>query len=71
MFTISEKKILKEVHQFVKGNTKVYNFWFVYDIDDVAINFEGGYELSEFAGFRNEYYIEPGEYQRVKKTPLQ
>ena len=71
MFTISEKKIIKKIRQFIKDSTKVYNFWFVYDIGNVAVNFEGGYELSEFAGFRNDYYIEPGEYQRVKRTPLQ
>ena len=70
-FTESEKKIIKKIRQFIGSSDKVYNFRFIYDNEGIAINFEGGYELSEFAGFRNEYQIisKPGVY-RITKTPL-
>lgn len=70
MFTTSEKSIIKKIRKLIKGSSKTYNFWFVYDIVDVAINFEGGYELGNFAGFRNDYYIKPGKYQRITETPV-
>ena len=70
-FTESEKKIIKKIKQSIGNCSKVYNFWFIYDNNNIAINWEGGYELAEFAGFRNEYRItsKPGKYQ-ITKTPL-
>jgi hypothetical protein len=71
--TKSEKKILakiKSTMQYALG--KKYCFWFIYDDDDKAIDWEGGYDMyddskpkptDDFAvagnnKFRNQYTIE-------------
>jgi len=58
----SEKKILakiKNTMQYSFGNK--YMFWFVYDDNNRAIDWEGGYGLSLSQQFRNQYTLEKGQ----------
>lgn len=69
-FTASEKKIIKKVREFTKNINTVYNFWFIYDIGGNAVNFEGGWELSDTTSFRNDFSLAPGKYQRITRTAI-
>ena len=80
--TTSEKKILKKIkkwmREFLNGDihsanttTKRYDFWFIYDRDpnggdDVAVSWEGGWDMSLTNQFRNQYSIEQGK--KIKKN---
>jgi hypothetical protein len=60
--TKSEKKILakiKNTMQYSFGNK--YMFWFVYDDNNRAIDWEGGYGLALNSQFRNQYTLEKGK----------
>ncbi len=67
-FTKSETKVLREIKKYVKNflsnlshTDKRYDFWFVYDEDDAAISWEGGFNLSSTNQFRNQYSIQDGK----------
>ena len=65
--TKSEKKILAKIRQAISYSFgKKYMFWFVYDDDDKAIDWEGGYGLSLTQQFRNQYTLEQGKNGVVK-----
>ena len=57
--TKSEKKILRKIRKTMAYSlgTK-YMFWFVYDDNNEAMDWEGGYDLSLSQQFRNQYTIE-------------
>jgi hypothetical protein len=60
--TKSEKKILvkiKNTMQYSMGNK--YMFWFIYDDNKRAIDWEGGYGLALNPQFRNQYTLEKGQ----------
>jgi len=60
--TKSEKKILakiKSTMQYSFGDK--YMFWFIYDDNDNAIDWEGGYGLTGSQQFRNKYTLEKGK----------
>ena len=58
-FTTSEKSIIKRIRIWLKDIScySRYDFWFIYDENDEAINWEGGFELPMFIKFRNQYSI--------------
>lgn len=80
--TKSEKKVLKKIKKWIKDffggdihrfnvSDKRYDFWFIYDKDpeggeDIAVSWEGGFNLSLTPKFRNQYSIEPGK--KIKKN---
>jgi hypothetical protein len=59
--TESEKKILKQIKQFLPTDHKPYMFWFTYNDKGEAVNWEGGLELSLNQHFRNQYTIHNGQ----------
>jgi len=73
--TPSEKKILNKIKKALTPNHKPYDFWFVYDDKEKAIDYEGGTELynpnkakptDKFSAggnnrFRNEYRVVYGQ----------
>ena len=61
----SEINQFYEVKKFVGNNLKRYDFWFVYDKNGQAIEFEGGYELPLEHRFKNEYSLLPDSTVRV------
>ena len=65
-FTESEKKILAQIRKSMRDYTGKYDFWFVYDDEDNAINWEGGCELGQSMKFRNQYTVEAGK--QIKKN---
>jgi len=70
MFTDSEKKIIIKIRREVSRD-KEYNFWFVYCPNcELAIDYEGGYELPKTQHFRNTYTLPAGLYKRMIKTQL-
>lgn len=66
--TKSEKKILAKIRKWVRKPYKRYDFWFIYDNDNNAISWEGGFELPGGVSgqFRNQYSIAPSK--RVVKN---
>ena len=67
MFTKSEKKIIAKIRREVFRD-KEYNFWFVYDNDGNAIDYEGGSELPKHLHFRSTYALPAGMYKRIVKV---
>jgi hypothetical protein len=68
MFTESEKQIIRKIRIFIKNNNGIYYFWFLYDMKDKAISWEGGLNLPTNSLFRNRFNIIPGKHERAKKT---
>ena len=64
----SEKKILAKIRKWLGVFHTVYDFWFVYDENGKAINWEGGTELSQVVQFRNQYSITPCNLYNYGKT---
>ncbi len=80
--TKSEKKVLRKIKKYIKDfldgdvhrfntTTKRYDFWFIYDRDpesgeDIAVSWEGGWDMSSTPKFRNQYSIEQGK--KLKKN---
>ena len=61
--TESEKKVLVKIRRTMKFSFgKQYMFWFVYDDNGKAIEWEGGYDLIGAPQFRNKYTIEKGKH---------
>ena len=59
--TESEKKVLAKIRRTMRYSFgKKYMFWFTYD-NNIAVSWEGGYDLSLEQQFRNEYTIEKGK----------
>ena len=56
----SERKVLRQIRQWVGHNDKAYMFWFTYN-NGVAISWEGGWELSINSHFRNQYTLYNGK----------
>jgi len=66
MFTKSEQKIINKIKRTMSFSFGIkYMFWFIYD-NDIAIDWEGGYDLIGEPKFRNQYTIEKGKKQIVK-----
>ena len=60
--TKSEKRILAKIKKVIAYSLgRKYMFWFVHDDDGIAIDWEGGYDLSLSLQFRNKYTIEKGK----------
>jgi hypothetical protein len=58
MFTKSEKKIISRIKKAQPCiDAERYMFSFVYDDNDEAIDYEGGYDLTLSHHFRNKYSI--------------
>lgn len=55
--TESEKKIIAKIRRQLSKNHKPYDFWFCYDGNGQAINWEGGFELGQKSKFRNQYTL--------------
>jgi len=53
----SEKKILRKIKTSLSKIHEVYQFWFVYDDNMIAINWEGGSGLSMDIQFRNQFTL--------------
>ena len=66
--TISEKKMLRKIKKWLGKNHKRYDFWFVYDNEEIVINWEGGIELKQRNKFRNQYSITPYSSFRNRRT---
>jgi hypothetical protein len=55
----SEKKILAKIRKCISYSFgPKYMFWFIYDGNGTAIDWEGGYDLPLNVQFRNQYTIE-------------
>jgi hypothetical protein len=59
--TKSEKKILAKIKKALSLNHKPYDFCFVYNDKEEAIDYEGGTELPHSLKFRNEYRVVYGK----------
>lgn len=58
MFTPDETKILKSIQRWRLKNYHRYDFWFTYDDQNIAVGWEGGYDMPVLdTCFRNEYGI--------------
>ena len=68
MFDKHEKKIIRQIRKEYAGPGKIYMFWFVYDNNNQAINWEGGWDLPTNNLFRNEYSIE--DTKPIYKTKI-
>ena len=68
MMTKSEKSILAKIKRWLGKNSRRYDFWFVYDHQNVAIRWEGGTELTQRNKFRNQYSITPYSSFRNRRT---
>ena len=66
-FSKSEKKVLSQIRGWLGDCDKPYSFWFVRDHNGLAVNWEGGLELSMKHEFRNQYTI-PGKGKKVIKN---
>ena len=71
----SEHNILMQIKRWLKKigcvppNHREYCFWFVYDIEDRAVNWEGGWELTTLCHFRNTYSILPNKHLMKNFVP--
>jgi hypothetical protein len=66
-FTKSEKKIINKIKKAQPCvDAERYMFWFVYDDNDEAIDYEGGYDLPLSHNFRNQYSI--GSDRKIVKN---
>lgn len=61
ILTDSEKKMLDKVRRSVQSSYEPYDFWFVYDENELAIGWEGGFNLGQAGQFRNQYTIQKGK----------
>ncbi len=66
--TQSEKRVLTRIRQGLSKDHKRYDFWFIYDIDDEATGWEGGFELSLDIHFRNQYSLSYGKPNNIDYT---
>lgn len=59
----SERKVLRKIRQdmMISDSPYKYMFWFIYDDQNVARTWEGGYDLPLDILFRNRYTIEKGK----------
>ena len=69
----SEHRVLQLIRRWRKkyGITREYSFWFVYDTEDRAVNWEGGWGLSTLFHFRNTYSILPNGHLIKNFVPSQ
>ncbi len=65
--TPSEKKVLRRIRRWRQNSNQRYDFWFTYVIGKcnccnsdcyIAVNYEGGVDLSTRLHFRNQYSIQ-------------
>jgi len=74
VFSPSEKKILRKIKLWINDflthdlnrlnigeKEKRYDFWLVYDENNDAVTWEGGFNISPNVKFRNKYSIEDGK----------
>ena len=61
-FTKSEKKVITKIRKTMSlaDDTK-YMFWLIYDDENNAIDWDGGYDLPVSLKFRNKYTLEHGK----------
>jgi len=70
-FTKTERKMITKIRQYVKSflgggihrfnlapGEKRYDFWFLYDNDDNAVGWEGGFCTCLTVKFRNQFSVE-------------
>lgn len=59
--TPSENTIIRKIRKWLGKDYAPYSFWFVYDKQGKAENWEGGFNMSMENEFRNQYTIESGK----------
>ena len=68
MFYKHEMKVIKKIRQYAKNLTEAYYFWFVYDDNEQAIDWEGGIGLNSSTHFRNDYVLPAGKGGQIQKN---